>query len=309
MSALGALKRAAFFSALSIGLAAPLSANALVVGLDDFNVSKNGFVLMNDPFDDNIPFGGPGLGNAGLFPPGTQALYGTFGNSGQAETGSNRVINTTLVPSIPSTFSPGEFIRPVGGTLLTNTQPLSVSTFGLKRDDTFEVQGVFDLVDPGTPLSSYGIRLRDRVSFANPGNDELRMEVRKSPGGDVQVAFRYVDQSAGGIFTPIQSVVLTALQLATHDQIMLSLAKLNTGSDTITASFELLNGGVGSGLQTFNIANPVRDIFDGEDWTQAGFRALERVIPQPVDEPGMLALFGLAAGGLVWRRTRQKSSA
>lgn len=275
MRLLGTFRKSLVVPALAAGLALPMSAQALVVGLDDFTITKNGFTLMGDPFNDNLAPGDPALSNATNFPPGDPAFYGLFGSSGQSETGGKRILDTTASPVFQATVDPTRTLRATGGTLITNNQPLSVSTFGLKSDDAFDVVGVFDLVEPGSVGAQYGIRIRDRVNSTNPGNDDLQMLVRKHENGNTEVVFRHFDAVSGTDLTVIENHFLTAIELATHDQIMLSLAKLNPGSNTITASYELMNNGVGSGIQTFTITNPLRDIFDGEDWTRAGFRALE----------------------------------
>jgi hypothetical protein len=69
--------------------------------------------------------------------------------------------------------------------------------------------------------------------------------------------------------------------------------------DTIGASFEFMNSGVGSGVIAFT---STFDIFNGEDWTRAGFRALDANIIVPEPGAAILCGLGLALRGLARRR-------
>lgn len=136
---------------------------------------------------------------------------------------------------------------------------------GLKSDDTFRIDAIVSLgslTDLGIG-DAYGIRLRDRNVPTTVDNEELRLEIRKNGSNDPTVALRHRDVDLN-MTTILQEISLSALDLSAHDQVFLTLEKANAGSDTITSSFELISGGVGSGVSAFT---STFDIFSDEDWT------------------------------------------
>jgi len=282
--------RTRFVSILSFSLVALCvigQARAYVVQIDNFQVFRNGSSYMNDTFDTPGP-----LDQAGTFPSGSQANYGLQNGGAQSEPGNGRrVLDTSLAPIGPSAVNPNNLIRQSGATLLTNTLPLSQSTSGLKKDDLIMVIGIFDLFVP--PLDShYEIRLRDVGGGNAAPNDELRLRVRTTVSGISRVELSHRDPTAN------VNTLLGAIGLdAGHDQIMLMLQNSVADKTTFTGSFAYIDAGVvGS---TYTIAAS-KTLFNGEDWTRAGFRALETV-----PEPSTLAVLGIGLAGLAVARRRR----
>lgn len=288
-------------SAIALLAISAVPASAFVVHLDNFTITKNGVTLMNDDFTDTA-----GLGLAGpMTEPnnnGTNGIYSVINGGGQSEgsLAGNRTFDTDGAPLEPSAVVPGTKIRTTAIELQTSRTDVTDPN-GLKSDDTFRADAVVSLgslTDLGIG-DTYGIRLRDRNTPTTLGNEELRLEIRKNGSNDPTVALRHRDNDLN-INTLLQEIALTALDLSSHDQVLLTLEKASAGTDTITASFELLNGGVSSGVTAFT---STFDIFGDEDWTRAGFRALDANIP--VSEPGVVLLFGLSLVGLAISRRRR----
>ncbi|NKB22704.1 MAG: PEP-CTERM sorting domain-containing protein [Alphaproteobacteria bacterium] len=287
-------------SAVALLAMSGVPASAFVVHLDNFTVTKNGVTLMNDNFTDTT-----GLGVAGpMTEPsndGTNGIYNIFEAGGQSEgsLAGNRTFDTDGAALQPSVVVPGTNIRTTTMELRTNRTDVSDPN-GLKTDDTFRVDAIVSLgslTDLGI-ADAYGIRLRDRNTPTTVGNDELRLAIRKDGSNNPTVALRHRDAELN-VNTVLEAITLSALDLSSHDQVRLTLEKANAGSDTITASYELLSSGVGSGNVAFT---STFDIFNGEDWTRAGFRALDANI---VSEPGTLLIFSMALVGLGIARRRR----
>lgn len=267
------------------------SASAYVVMIDNFTVTKNGGVALNDSFDT----GGP--------PPAGPSAAGIYGVNGTFAEGGGVATMTTATGS-PTVFGGTSFIRHTA-TFLTNAQPLSVSMDGLKSDDALSVAGLFDLSIPTTNRESYGVYFTDRLGpggSLNTGNDQLEMRLVKNQAGQVRIQFQRLDHVTQ-TSTGIQSILLetavgvTALGDITNDQLLLKLEKLSDTSNVITASFEYFDNGSSLGVMSF--ANTA-SIFNGEDYTRAGFFA--RVA---VAEPGTLMVFAFGLAGLGFTRRRQ----
>ena len=278
------------FAVLSVTVllaASGAPSHAFVVNLDNFKITKNGATLMEDDFSDT-----GGLSAAGpMTEPSNVAGIGVYTviNSGGQSEGSvagNRTFDTSGAPLQQSTVNPENTIRQSAIELRTSRSPVS-NPDGLKTDDTFRVDAIVSLGDLSdlSNSGSYGIRLRDRNTPTTVGDDELRLEIRRNGSGDTVVALRHRDATAN-VNTTLQEIALGAIDLSSHDQVLLSLEKASAGTNTISASFNLLSSGVGSGTTAFT---STFDIFNGEDWTRAGFRAIA-VVP----EPGSALLFGLA---------------
>ena len=286
-------------SAIALLAVSVVPAAAYVVQLDNFTVTKNGVTLMNDNFNDTA-----GLGLAGpMTEPnnnGTNGIYSVINGGGQSEgsLAGNRTFDTSGAPLQPSLLNPGTNIR-FSAIDLQTPRNNATDPNGLKNDDTFRIDAVVSLgslTDLGIG-DTYGIRLRDRNTPTTVGNEELRLEIRKNGSNDPTVALRHRDAELN-INTTLQEISLSLLDLSAHDQVLLTLEKANAGSDTITASFELISGGVGSGVTAFT---STFDIFGDEEWTRAGFRALDANVP----EPSTMLIFGMALAGLVIIRRRR----
>ena len=176
---------------------------------------------------------------------------------------------------------------------------------GLKNDDTFQVRGLFDLSSTLDIPGSYGIRLDDS-GVSGFGNDRSQLSVRHTVSGEFRVSFADIDLTAGTV-NNLDSDLLQA----GHDQILLVLTRGSTTSG-ITASYAYVDGGsidIGddaalAGL-SFNGLSGESAVFDGAGFTRAEFFASEN--PQPVSEPGMLAVFGIALAGLAATRRRRQT--
>lgn len=282
------------------------SAYSFVIQLDSFNITKNFSTLMNDDFSDTAGLGlaGPMTepSNDGGNPP--LGIYSVIGGGAQSEgtVAGNRTFDTSGAPITASSVTPGTFVQNTFIELRTNQGDVTVAN-GLKKDDTFVVEAIVslgDLSDLGN-IDSYGIRLRDRDRITGTGNDQLDLRVRRNGGGNTVVSLRHRDNITN-VSTILEEIALSVLDLMNHDQIMLTLFKTSDSTDTISASFNLLNGGAPSGVQNFAATF---NIFNGEDWTRANFLAIDVNVP----EPATLTIFGLGLAGLGLMRRRRRKAA
>ena len=99
-----------------------------------------------------------------------------------------------------------------GGALAGQTATLlSDSTndtaVGLKKQNSFIIEGLFDLSIPDDLREGYGIRLTDRTGNlpAQLGNDTLELMVRKGANGNIQVTFRDIDLREAALLASIVS--------------------------------------------------------------------------------------------------------
>ena len=175
------------------------------VAMDDLSIIKNGSEIFHDGFDG----GGPPPSAPYYIGTGFTGSYFTDAATGGTfieDAANGRLImagrfGSDILDAVPT----GQIIHHAA-TLNTNTQPLNVSTLGLKSDDDFEVVGRFDLSLPEDPGENYGIRLHDGAD----SNDIIRLEVRRStdPGNPVQVALTRLDLSAN-TFTIDETITLS----------------------------------------------------------------------------------------------------
>lgn len=165
---------------------------------------------------------------------------------------------------------------------------------GLRNDDTFSVVGIFDLILPDI-REIYGIRLTDAAGGVE-GSDILDLRVHRRLDGTLEIEFRDSDDPAN-TSTLIDQALLEPL----HSQICLRLERPDATDNSIFASFAYIDGGGICGSFT-TFANTA-DIFDGETFTRAEFRAAG-----PVPEPSaalllVSGLVGLAAAA--YKRRKQ----
>ena len=156
----------------------------------------------------------------------------------------------------------------------------------------------FDAVSLGIQ-DRYGIRFEDN-SGGGDGDDRLELGVRRGEDGILRVQYRKIFGGGAPAITLAQSLLTTA---PGDDQILFRLERASLLSNDITASFDLLDGGLVTFSHTFLTAGDSRaTIFNGENWTRATFVATERL---SVPEPSTLALFGCGLLGLLARRRRK----
>ena len=236
--------------------------------MDDLSIIKNGSEIFHDGFDG----GGPPPSAPYYIGTGFTGSYFTDAATGGTfieDAANGRLImagrfGSDILDAVPT----GQIIHHAA-TLNTNTQPLNVSTLGLKSDDDFEVVGRFDLSLPEDPGENYGIRLHDGAD----SNDIIRLEVRRStdPGNPVQVALTRLDLSAN-TFTIDETITLSPP--AGVDQIVLRLSHDADAPGIIHAAFDLYDHG--SFVSTTDFTT-TETIFHGEDWTQVQIVATEAV--------------------------------
>lgn len=258
---------------LSTGLCVT-NANAYLVSIDQFTITKNGGAFWNDDFN--------------VLP--STADY---------------VINGTVGPiaggklTLDSSNGPEIFGGISGNTLLrhrvlkkTNTQPLP-DMRGLKSDDTFTVKGIFDLFVPAVPNEFYGITLIDGVSGV-PGNDNVQIIVRRTLNDNLRIQFRAVDFIADTV-SVLEQVDLNPTG---GDQISLMLSR-TSATGPISASFAYGTVGVFGSSTNFTAT---KSIFSDEDFTRAQFQAVT-----PIPLPAAVWLFGSGMLGLIGIARRRKS--
>jgi hypothetical protein len=251
--------RSSYLSAclvVSLGLGC-VSASAYEFKIDDFKVVRNGATMFDDPFSDGSPPpSAPNFVSNGQPAAYTLNASATLG----PETGGK----LTLLSS-DGDVSPGvNKVLYQQARLNTNTDPASTS--GLKQDTTFSVSGLWDLRSARFDAEdeAFAVRLTDGTA-PNTGDDTLSLMVRRTGPQALVAEFVHNDTVAG------TSTTLASLDLEqTHDQILLTLSRVTTASNTITASYSYVDAGVVGPSITLPASH---DIFHGETFTRAAFFA------------------------------------
>lgn len=275
------------------------TANATVFSIDKLSITRNG-----DPtwFVDDFNDGSPPPTSESVFPNNIPASYLTLPDPlpGPEQ-------NSRLQLDTDQGFA--GFSAVTGNTILIQRARVATNTSndvadlgrGLKDDDTFEVSGLFDLIEPTESLEFYGIRLTD-FGAANP-DDNVQLRVQRSTTGEWGV--RFVEADFGtGVFNELDSFLLSnVLNLNDYEQIELKLTKGDVASNAITASFTLIDTDAPA-FATFALSGSA-DIFDNERWTRAAFLAVKQrdaTVPLPT------SILLIALGGIVMAgRVRNKS--
>ena len=266
-----------------------------LVNADNFSLTVNGSGLINDTFSDGSPPPSGPLGSSTYV-----TTNGTFTESNSVAT-----MDESLGSSVM--FAGRQYIHHnailpirIGGDLTPTLAP----------GDTFAVEGLFDLFIPlpSDTWESYGVMLTDRAP-GNAGNDQLEMRLVRRPDGHVGIQFAkltYAPDTVSPIaFIGLSSVFSSAginplTDNLSDDELLLRLAKKDSGSNAISASYAYF---ADSAAVSAYLANPssvsftdfstTQTIFTDENYTRAGFFARHST---SVPEPASIAMF---AFGLV----------
>jgi VCBS repeat-containing protein len=241
--------------------------------IDNFQVVRNGTLWYDDAFDDGNP---PPVG--GSFLPNTaDAIAGSY------QTPQGFVTETGGRAILDGADSAGSFVfgGGLGHFIALNSDTSDDLTRGLKIDDDFTVEGRFDLAFPDFN-QNYGIRVTDANGTAHPGDDVIQLTVQSGPGGlflnMVRITFVTNTPAVPIAFLPINPQ-------PGDDQIVLRLHHDHLNPGVITASYELLDGGIPTGggtlvgsTQIFGLSTPGNPA-DNELYTRAQFVAGESLVP------------------------------
>jgi VCBS repeat-containing protein len=242
------------------------------VMVDEFRVTKNGSTYFDDTFSDGNP--PPSITNI----PDPSVFYSIRPGNLVTEADGYAVLDG--INSLPPAFGTGANHNVKLFTNFDNNN----TTLGLKKGDSFSVEGRFDLValDMG---DSYGIRLDDRVLPTgpsappqHPGDDGIQLMVtRSSLTGNVIVRLGEVDFVAATNTTLATTLLNAGLG---DDQIVLKLTHDVSNPGVLTATYQLYDDGVATG--SGSLSSPAARIFgtetpgdtsDDENWTQAVFES------------------------------------
>jgi VCBS repeat-containing protein len=230
------------------------------VEMDAFRIWRNGTWIFEDEFED-----GTAPPSAPPFVNGQAASYGTSGVFLEDGAGGRLVMDGVLASAFPGNGYP-EMDAGHAAVLNTNTDPSSL-TAGLKSNHDFVVEAVFDLVVPDQEREGYGFQLSD--AFNQLGDDRAAIAVRRTDG---EV---YIQLASNDAVADTRSVVARhLLDPLAGDQILLRLSHAASEPGVITASYEYLSGGLGTGgveLGTaivFGLDTPGY-AGDDENWTRA----------------------------------------
>lgn len=294
-----------YMLSMSVALLAG-NAQAYSFEMDTFSVWKNfnaatittpGNLLTTPPiFYDNFadlvaPPSAPNFNMGG----GGAASYAMLGSVGpESIIAGQGILTLNSMDTVPNSWG-----TPVQLAILkTNVDP--TSALGLKQDSaSFSVGGIFNLINPGNSIGSYGVRFTD--AGVSDGNDIVSLSVRGNVDGSGVVLFSSFDNTTG-ISTLISSQILDA----GHDQIGLGLAYmdpdgLGTDPKAVYAAFFYLD----SDLPTpFTYMAGSAGLFNGENFTRPAFFAAA-VDPVPEPETYAMMLAGLGLVGWTARRRKQ----
>lgn len=280
--------RRAWLALLSAGLWAG-TAQAVVVSIDDFKITRNGLPFFEDTFSDGAP-----PPSAPHFALGAPASYGTFGTfPAGSESGGRLLLDSANGGATVN--AAGQTRLALRATLFTNADSNDLAT-GLKNDDVLSMSGEFSLTSPTGPLiNGYGIAFSDRAPPIGLQQAAQLLVVFNPNTGNVEIQYALQD-FAGGMNTLLGSALLTAPVGA--DQVMVEIPRPDTSNDNFIGSWSFGTGG--SFVFGGSFATPAV-LFQGKNFVRAEFLAA-----QGVPEPGTLALLGLGLAGLASARRRRQ---
>lgn len=285
-------KRIAKLAAAGALALASHSALALVAELDTFTIVKNGSILFQDTFDDNVaPPAAPGEFATYLFPLGTitESNGKAYLNAAQGALRANAAGALSSVTR--ATFS---------------TNIVSSEDTGLKSNQTFSVSATYGFLDVMSASDTYGIRLTDRDALGNfgvgsSGDDVIELRISRSDTNATRLQLRRQNFIAGQIDI-VANFNATAL-LTNFENVELKLSKDAVNSNAIKASatFMDLDGLLENQIVNFETTT---NAFHGENWTRAEIFASQAPIPEP--QTYAMLLTGLAlVGWQLQRKSRQ----
>lgn len=285
-------KRIAKLAAVGALTLASHSALALVAELDTFTIMKNGGLLFQDTFADNVaPPAAPGEFATYLFP---------TGSIGESD-GKARFNAATGVSAPNAVGAPGIVTRVTFSTNIVESE-----TTGLKSDQTFSVSAVYSLLDNTVVGDSYGLRLTDRnalgrLGVGTSGDDVLELRVTHLGDGSRNVQFRR-QNFLGGLIVPIANFPVIPSYFAMYDRVELTMSKSDINSNAISASVKFIPAA--GDTQSVNFLT-TGDAFHGENWTRAELFASQAPIPEP--QTYAMLLTGLALVGWQLRRKSRQA--
>jgi hypothetical protein len=276
-------KRIAGLTATGVFALASQSALALVAEVDTFTIVKNGSVLFQDTFEDNV---------APPTAPGEFATY-LFTMSGISEAGGKALLNAAQGEIRPNAV--GALSNVTRTTFSTNIVP--TETTGLKSNQAFSVSAVFSLLDDTVAADVYGLRLTDRdalgqLGVGTSGDDVVELRISHRASGARQLQFQRQNfLAAGGAIDLISSFTIPGNYFSTYDRVELQLVKSDPGSNEIEANafFSSSNGLVTQPIAFVNTTA----VFNGENWTRAELYAAQAPIPEPQTYAMLIAGLGL----------------
>jgi PEP-CTERM motif-containing protein len=274
----------AFFCLVAAALGSP-PAHAVVVGIDEFSVTRNGGLFFSDTFADGlVPPSGPS-GSA------TYNVSGTI--LGTAESGGLLLLDSANGEL--SANADGDPRLSVRVRLLSNIDQTNLSA-GLKSDDTLSLSGIFTLTTPSGPdVSQYAIRFNDATGEG--AHQLVQLQVRFNPNsGAPEIRYLQQDFDASTI-TTLGSAAFAPP--AGADRIRLTISRPSLLNDDFFGAYSYLSGGsviAGAG-GSFATAG---QMFEGENFVRAEFN-----VSEAIPEPGTLALLVVGLAGIAVTRVRQ----
>lgn len=226
------------------------------------------------------------------------ASYSTFGSVGpESVIGGHGILTLNSAGAVPNTWG-----TPLQQAILT-TDVTSSTTLGLKQSNTnFVVGGIFNLINPGNNIGSYGVRFSD-VGAGN-GNDIVSLSVHGDVNGSAVIQFSRFDNTTG-----VRNVI-SQQTLASHQQIGMGLTYIDLdGAGAVApavyaAYFYIDQDALNNDVPTSFISMAgSANLFHGETFTRA---ALFAAATNPVPEPAEYALMLVGLGLVGWAVRRKQ---